>query len=60
MEVVHQEGSAPSEVHEMCVCSTLYCTQPNMPSTSGEYQNESRRYSEAGSPLAWHDLITRP
>lgn len=60
MEVIHQEGSSTSEIHEMCVCSTLYCTTPNMPSTSNEYHNESRRYPEAGSPLAYHDLITRP
>lgn len=60
METIHMEGSSAVEVHDMCVCSTLYCTRPNMPSTTGEYHNESNRYADSSSPLAFHDLIARP
>jgi hypothetical protein len=61
METIHQEGSSATEVHDMCVCSTLYCTTPNMPATSGEYHNEHARYPQPeSSPLAFHNLITRP
>ncbi len=43
LEVVNMEGSSASEVHDLCTCSTLYNTAPNMPSMSGEYHNESRK-----------------
>lgn len=61
LEVVHMEGSSAVEVTDMCVCSTLYCTVENKPSTSGEYHNEHNRYpQEAEWPLSFHSLIARP
>lgn len=55
-EVVHMEGSSASEVHDLCVCSTLYNTLPNMPSMSGEYHNEKTRSQGVAGPLAFHEL----
>jgi 3'-phosphoadenosine 5'-phosphosulfate (PAPS) 3'-phosphatase len=43
MQTVTVDGDAASETHDMCVCSTLYHTMPNMPATSSEYENESRK-----------------
>lgn len=39
----YSEGSSTVEVHDLCVCSTLYNTMPNMPATSGEYHNEHKQ-----------------
>jgi hypothetical protein len=60
MEFIHQDGDSTSEVKDMCVCSTLYCTRPNLPSPTGEYHNEGNRYADSSSPLAFHNLIARP
>lgn len=60
MEFVHQEGDSASETHDLCVCSTLYNTMPNLPSTSGEYHNEGHQAQKLGAALAFHELISRP
>lgn len=60
MPCTYQEGSSAVEVHDLCVCSTLYNTQPNLPSTTGEYHNERHQSEKLGSALAFHELFTRP
>lgn len=60
MDTVHMEGSSASEVHDLCVCSTLYNTQPNLPSTTGEFHNERHQAEKLGAALAFHELISRP
>lgn len=60
LECVYSEGSSAVEVHDLCVCSTLYNTLPNVPSTTGEYHNEQHQASKLGASLAFHALISRP
>lgn len=56
MECTYMEGSSAVEVHDLCVCSTLYNTLPNMPATSGEYHNEASRSQGVAGPLSFHEL----
>lgn len=60
LEVVNQEGNSTSEVHDLCVCSTLYNTMPNLPATSGEFHNERHQAEKLGTALAFHELMSRP
>lgn len=60
MEFISTNDDSASETHDLCVCSTLYNTFPNMPSTSGQYHNEQHQADKLGAALAFHELISRP